>query len=447
MSASLRSVLIAAVAVLVLATCGRPVTETRKAPGPPEATADRGALDGHRYRVLVSTDVGGTDPDDFQSLVHLLVYADSLDLEGLVSSPYGPGRKEHILEVIDHYASDYPRLKTHSDGYPTPDALRAMTAQGATGVAPRAGVHRPTEGSEWIVRRAREDDPRPLHVLVWGGIEDLAQALHDAPDILPKLRVYWIGGPNKKWSPDAYQYIVDHHPELWIIEANATYRGWFVGGEQSGDWGNTAFVAKHVAGRGALGDFFSTHLGGTIKMGDTPSVGWLLRGDPADPTAPGWGGRFVRAGERPHVAFDRLTTAADQIEQFGVLELALPLPAGAPSAPEAVMEIENQSLEGDLVAAGSVRFRFSPKEAKAYTYRIRSNVAALHGKSGAITAIPPPPSAGRQPSPRLPHWWTDDPAPELAEGPHIGARTVNRWRVEFLRDFAERMERCRAPRP
>ena len=62
----------------------------------------------------------------------------------------------------------------------------------------------------------------------------MAQALHDAPDILPKLRVYWIGGPNKKWSPDAYQYIVDHHTTLWIIESNASYRGWFTGGNQSG---------------------------------------------------------------------------------------------------------------------------------------------------------------------------------------------------------------------
>jgi hypothetical protein len=442
-----RSALVAVVTILVLAPCGL-ATEAPESPGSvPEATADRGALDGHRYRVLVSTDAGGTDPDDFQSLVHLLVYADSLDLEGLVSSPYGPGRKEHILEVIDHYASDYARLKTYSDGYPTPDALRAMTRQGATGVAPWAGVRRPTEGSEWVVKCAREDDPRPLHVLVWGGIEDLAQALHDAPDILPMLRVYWIGGPNKKWSADAYQYIVDHHPELWIIEANATYRGWFVGGEQSGEWDNTAFVAKYVAGRGALGNFFSTHLGGTIKMGDTPSVGWLLRGDPADPTAPGWGGRFVRAWERPRVVFDRLTTAADRIEQFGVLELALPVLAGAPAAPEAFLDIENQSLKGDFEMAGSVRFRFSPKAAKTYSYKIRSNVPALHGNSGQITAILPPPSAGRRPAPSLPNWWTDDPAPELAEGPHIGARTVSRWRVDFLRDFAERMERCRAPRP
>src|SRR5262245_10479144 len=53
------------------------------------AAADGGALAGNRHRVLVSTDIGGTDPDDYQSMVHLLVYADCFDIEGLVSSPFG----------------------------------------------------------------------------------------------------------------------------------------------------------------------------------------------------------------------------------------------------------------------------------------------------------------------------------------------------------------------
>ena len=84
-----------------------------------------------RHRVIVSTDIGGTDPDDFQSLVHLLLYADHLDIEGLVSSPYGPGRKKHILQVIGLYERDYACLRTYSGQYPTPDALRAITKQGA----------------------------------------------------------------------------------------------------------------------------------------------------------------------------------------------------------------------------------------------------------------------------------------------------------------------------
>ncbi len=145
---------------------------------------------------------------------------------------------------------------------------------------------------------------RSLHVLVWGGIDDLAQALHDAPDILPKLRVYFIGGPNKMWSVDAYDYIEQHHPTLWMIEANTTYRGWFTGGNQSGEWGNTAFVAAHVARHGALGEFFATLLNGTIKMGDSPSVGYLLRGTPDDPSQPGWGGQFVRIWDGRKTIFD-----------------------------------------------------------------------------------------------------------------------------------------------
>lgn len=409
------------------------------------ARADEGSLSGHRHRVLVSTDIGGTDPDDFQSMVHLLVYADGFDLEGLVSSPFGPGRKEHILQVIDRYERDYANLKTYSDRYPTAAALRALTKQGETEVAPEAGVRKSTEGSEWIVRCARRADPRPLHVLVWGGIEDLAQALHDSPDILPKLRVHFIGGPNKKWSPDAYHYVATRHPQLWIIESNATYRGWFTGGNQAGEWGNVAFVAAHVAGRGELGEFFTTKLGGVIKMGDTPTVGWLLRGTPSDPTQPGWGGRYVRAWPRPYAQFDRLTTREDRIEQFAILELNLPLGVGAPAQPEARLMIENQALVGTAVGAGTMRFRFSPKDAKTYRYVIRSNAPGLDGRTGQVTSYLPPPERAGTPDTERPYWWTDDPSPALMEGAHLGAKTVSQGREAFLRDFADRMQRCRTP--
>jgi hypothetical protein len=269
--------------------------------------------------------------------------------------------------------------------------------------------------------------------------------LHDAPDILPKLRAYWIGGPNKKWSPDAYQYIADHHPKLWIIEANATYRGWFTGGNQSADWSNTAFVAIHVAGKGALGEFFQTQLGGSLKMGDTPSVGWLLVGAPDDPSQPGWGGRFVRAWNRPYARFDRLTTTEVRIEQFGILELALPLGDHAPKQPEARLLVENQTLVGHSAGDGTMRFRFSPKDAKTYRFNIESNVPALDSKTGAVTAFVPPPGSAKHASARHPNWWTDDPRAAATEGVHIGAKTVSRWREDYLRNFGERMLRCQSP--
>ena len=42
-----------------------------------------------RPRVLITSDIGGTDPDDFQSMIHFLLYADDFDVDGIVSSPYG----------------------------------------------------------------------------------------------------------------------------------------------------------------------------------------------------------------------------------------------------------------------------------------------------------------------------------------------------------------------
>lgn len=404
-----------------------------------------GALSGERYRVVVSTDIGGTDPDDFQSMVHLLLYADVFELEGLISSPYGPGRKKDILDVINHYENDYANLKTYSENYPTADELRSITKQGAIDSPPYKGIGQSTEGSDWLIQCARRDDPRLLYVLVWGGIEDLAQALHDAPDILPKLRVYWIGGPNKKWSPNAYQYIIEHHPNLWIIESNATYRGWFVGGNQSGEWSNKEFVTKHIAGKGALGEFFNTQLGGVIKMGDTPSVGWLLKGNPEDPTQQGWGGSFVRAWVRPYKRFDRMTTKKDQIEEFGILELALPLGDDIPDSPHAYLNVENQSLAGQILDNGTICFRFCPKASKTYSFKIESNIPTINGKSGGITSIPAPHDAANHPTSRHPNWWVDNPSPEFADGNHIGVKTVSMWREDYLRDFAMRMDWCTKP--
>ena len=229
---------------------------------------------------IVSTDIGGTDPDDFQSMVHLLLYADVLDIEGLVSSPLGRGRKKNILEVIDAYEQDYPNLQTYSDGYPTPDALRAITKQGAIEAArSRAALGEPTEGSQWIIAMraargsaaaacpglGRHRRPRPGAARRAGHSAETARLFHRRPE-------------QEVESGRLQLHRQQNHPELWIIEANATYRGWFIGGNQEGEWGNQSFVAEHIAGHGALGDFFATQLGGTIKMGDSPSVGWLLHG-------------------------------------------------------------------------------------------------------------------------------------------------------------------------
>ena len=406
------------------------------------------AADEPRPRVIVSSDIGGTDFDDFQSFVHLFVYADLFEVEGLIASPYGPARdrKRYILQVIDRYAEDFPHLRTWSDRYPTPDALRAIAKQGGTDSAPLRGYGTPTEGSDWIVSRARRDDPRPLWLLVWGGIDDLAQALHDAPDIKSKLRVYFIGGPNKKWSTTAYDYIAREHPDLWIIENNSTYNGWFLGGNQTGDLDNAAFVAAHLKGRGALGDYFAS-IAPKVKMGDTPSLVYLLGAHPEDPANDGWGGHFVHAWDRPRLTFDVPPTLRDVVETYAILDIVYrPVGPAVPGA-TASLVVDNQEFAGHFGEDGGWHFLFSPKQPKTWTYRIKSTLASLDGATGGFTSRNPAPALAHQPSARYPHWWTDDPAPDLAEGPNQGAKTVSRWREAYLRDFAARMQRCATDKP
>ena len=397
-----------------------------------------------RYRVIVSTDIGGSDPDDFQSMVHYLLYADLFDTEGLISSAWGAGRVSDIFEVIEQYEKDYPNLLTHSKDYPTPDYLRSITKQGAIDIAPYKGFSQSTPGSNLIIECAKKEDERPLYILAWGLLEDIAQALHDAPEIIEKLRVYYIGGPNKKWGLNAYEYIRKNFPNLWIIENNSSYRGWFVGGNQEGDLGNASFVKEHIMGHGALGEYFAKHLGGIIKMGDTPSVTYLLNGNPEVPEHPSWGGCFRRVWYRPVVTFHRNTTLNDEVEIFEVMEFVFDGPRIENKEDQAVfyLEVENQRFEGFYCGDGEYRVRFMPKSIGTWSYKTVSKIPELDGLTGKFVSVKENAEMRNKDIQNLTNWWSDILDTQYAEGEHMGAKTVSNWREEYLKDFEIRMDRC-----
>jgi hypothetical protein len=396
-----------------------------------------------RPRVIVSTDIGGTDPDDFQSMIHYLMYADRFQTEGLVSSPYGEGRKEHILQIINLYEKDYPKLKPHSKHFPTANALRSVTKQGATERAPAKGWSAPSEGSQWIIECARRKHAQPLWILVWGGLEDVAQALHDAPDILDKLRVYWIAGPNKKWGADVYQYVARNFPDLWMIETNATYRGWFTDATPESDLGSKGFYERHINGRGAMGRDFGNYYGGEIKMGDTPSVAYLLHGNPEKPGAPSWGGSFVPLRHSSRRIFHRETTLDDQVPVFALLEWVLKGPDTGAASDEPVLwlEVSGQRFEGFYEGSGRYIARFVPKAVGNWSYRISSPITELDGLEGQFTSVDGWPGKPHQEDiAPLKRWWSDSQDPDLYMGPHQGAKTVGLWREAFLLDWAKRWD-------
>jgi hypothetical protein len=260
-----------------------------------------------RPRVVVSTDIGGNDPDDFQSMVHYLVYADLLETEGLISSPPGRGRADDIFSCIAAYEMDFPNLNAWSPDYPAPDALRELVRQGAvvaqSGAAPSTTI---SDGAKLIVERALLNDQRPLYVLVWGAITDVAQAVHSRPGIKARLRIYSVGAWNTRQDRKARDYLFNTHPDLWWIENDTTFRGMYLGGVQSGALGPRSFPEQHVKDHGHLGAFFMGKKA-DLKMGDSPSVLYLLHGDADRPDSEHWGGSFFRPfpTQRPTYWHDR----------------------------------------------------------------------------------------------------------------------------------------------
>lgn len=392
-------------------------------------------------RILISTDIGGTDPDDNQSMAHFLMYSNLFDTEGLVSSPsYGSGSTSEIFRMIDLYEADLPALSRHATGFPTPGYLRSITKQGRRGLAPFCGYAMSTEGSEWIVQCARRESDRPLWILVWGGLEDVAQALHDAPDIKDKIRVYWIGGPNKKWSVNSYVYVAEHFPDLWMIESNASYRG-FIGQNKVKDEFNAGYYDTYIRGAGKLGPDFINYYKGQCKLGDTPSLLYVMDGDPADPTRESWGGSYVPMTRSPRVVFDRQTTAADTVAVYSVMEFRIQGPMVDLPVDSAclTLTIGKQTWDGYYKGGGTYVVRHSTYYLGTLPYTITSDILGFPSYAGEITVANVWPGKTHPTDYVLGDtWYTDKPDADLFDGKWQGSRTVSRWRNAIMADWGKR---------
>ena len=402
------------------------------------------SIPNEKHRVLISTDIGGTDPDDNQSMAHLLMYTDCFDLEGLVSSPsYGSGNKEEILRMIALYEKDFPKLSRQINGLMKPDELRSITKQGRKGAAPYCGYTTPTEGSQWIVECARRKSDRPLWISVWGGLDDVAQALHDAPDIADKIRVYWIGGPNKKWSTNSYAYIIENFPNLWIIENNAAYRG-FIAENKVKDKYNAGFYESFMKDAGNLGKDFINYYKGIPKLGDTPALLYIMNGNPDNPEGESWGGSFEPISRSARPVFYRPTTEKDTVPVYSIIELHVKGPVKDEISIDSVcfqLDIRNQKWDGFYLGNGDYVVRHSTYYLGTLPYIITSHIEDFPQYKGAITVenlwpgreYPTDYKVGKK-------WYTDPQAPSLFWHNLQGAKTTFKWRHDVIEDWGKRLD-------
>ena len=277
--------------------------------------------------LIISTDFG-QDPDDQQSMIRLLHYVNDVNLVGIIANADGNYdheppeiRTDLLFEVIDAYGKIYPHLIRVDNGYPPANELKKLVKSGCSGngrdipVEAYVGKGKTTEGSQWIVDQV-DLATKPVHIAVWGGACDLAQALFDvlstrSPEevrkFVKKLRVYFIGKQDS-----SNQWIMDRFPDLWLILGmshdgnswNSSYRGIFLGGDMqitSLEWLHQNVISQHPLG--ALYPKKTWTMGGTqnphgaMKEGDTPSFLFFLNNGlniPEHPEWGGWGGRFQK---------------------------------------------------------------------------------------------------------------------------------------------------------
>jgi hypothetical protein len=288
----------------------------------PAAVLDAAA----RPRLAVLTDIGG-DPDDQQSMIRLLVYANEFDLELLIATAAGtPGelkesitRPDLILRIVDAYARVLPNLRHRAAGWPAAERLRARVISGNRFRGrEHIGPGHDTAASRALIERIDAGTPdRPLNISIWGGQTDLAQALWRVKQdrratglaaFVRKLRVYDIGDQD-----GLADWMRAEFPGMWYIlsrppagrdRREAVFRGMYLTGDES--LTARAWLDEHVLNRGPLGALYPTKTWtapnphAAMKEGDTPSWFFFLPlggNDPGDPSRPGWGGQFVREGD------------------------------------------------------------------------------------------------------------------------------------------------------
>ena len=293
-------------------------------------------------RLVVCTDIAPADvePDDMESMVHLMAYADMFEIEALITSvgwncdPYPMEWMRYLERVIGAYDLDVRNLMKRSGqkkhlslkkengsqqiGYwPSAEYLDKRCVMGSMyGGIRSIGENNDSPGSELLIRLADEDDPRPIHVAAWGGANTLAQAIwrvkqtrsvDEVRKFVRKFRLFTITDQDMDYAHRMDRARSSH---MWLrqeFEKDLQFI-WDEGAwQEQCEMGkrNWAQHQQHIQTKGALGKEYPTYKWGV--EGDTPSFLYVIPNglnDPEDPTQAGWAGYHERG-----ICPDSLTTA------------------------------------------------------------------------------------------------------------------------------------------
>lgn len=304
-----------------------PVPEPQPEPTPPPTSANK-------PRIVVSSDFPpldvipgnkGTgpperrsDPDDLQSMIRFLSYANEFKVEGLIAASAtvaNYANKQHILDMLAEYDKIDENLRLHDPDFPTANSLRSVTKQGLSGAYNKPaseiiGAGKDTEASEHIIKVVDAPNPEPIWFVFWGGSCELGQALWKVKNtrsasatdkFVSKVRIYFIARQD-----GTALWIRQNFKNVFLIEALEVMKGMLYNAPGANkNLGNMTWIHNHVdTGHGPLGALYPPSGISGVKEGDTPSWFYILSGafglhDLNDPTQGSWGGRFKKDSSGP----------------------------------------------------------------------------------------------------------------------------------------------------
>lgn len=272
------------------------------------AESGQATTDTQKPRIIVTTD---GETDDKASFLRFLLYTTDFDIEALIYTNskwhlQGNGT-QWMHDMIDEYAKVYPNLIIHDPGFPEPGYLQSKIYVGQLEQVGRAAVGEAwdTPGSDRIVQVLLDDDPRPVWLQAWGGLNNIAQALYRIKSSHPdqkekafsKAYVYAIAEQDdlKEWmheeAPEVL-YILNLH-QFWRVIAYAWDR---LNPYSDYDFYAPEWTRKFVKDVSSFGAIYDRD---ELEEGDTPAFLHVLNTglrSHGHPSWGGWGGRFQHTG-------------------------------------------------------------------------------------------------------------------------------------------------------
>ncbi len=279
-----------------------------------------------RLRLIIETDAGG-DPDDEQSLVRFLLYANEWDVEGILANRPAARDRENlnpertglgvVRRLLKAYGECYPNLIKHDKRYPKPEVLLRRTV---------AGYEDKDDGVQMILAAADAEDPRPIWFQNWGTDRGAATScLKRALDRVLKERgprgYAAFKGKFRLSSDDQFgEHTTEIEPPftLWVdtfrppLDGKRWYHRFSALTATAGGFDLRRDV---LTGHGPLGALYPTNTTHAQKEGDTMAFLYLVPTGMNDPERPGWGSWAGRYGRNPGFK-DRPYYWADQADTW-----------------------------------------------------------------------------------------------------------------------------------